>query len=427
MICQNAITKKGLGESQIHLEQMILAIFIMNPIMLNQYIVNDNWFELGIHKIIYNALKQSVVDKHLDMYKVQELLEKANFDYFNKIMDSYVSSALLDKHLSELEENYKIRQTAIVMEQLSMHQIDYPTFLENIRKIEEQTQYTETLVEPSPNEMFDDITLSNQSLIFNRLSNLNLLKLEKNTLNVIAARPSVGKSGLALNIFNDLASTNEYDCVYINMEMPDRDIYRRLVSMNTKNPMWHLEVLEKCSKAGALVMDCLLSFKDKDMKVISHPMDINSISTVIRNEQKKGKHVILFIDYLGYIKSSKESNDRERLGKICRDLQIMTKEYDCTIFLLAQINREGADNPTMNNLKDTGELEQSAHSVLLLSEIGNYDVNNDVQFIKLVTGKNRESIKNGKMIMKYHKKIQRFEVSTEEEAKKCAKEVKYEG
>lgn len=82
MICQNAITKKGLGESQIHLEQMILAIFIMNPIMLNQYIVNDNWFELGIHKIIYSALKQSVVDKHLDMYKVQELLEKANFDYF---------------------------------------------------------------------------------------------------------------------------------------------------------------------------------------------------------------------------------------------------------------------------------------------------------------------------------------------------------
>jgi len=35
----------------------------------------------------------------------------------------------------------------------------------------------------------------------------------------------------------------------------------------------------------------------------------------------------------------------------------------------------------------------------------------------LVTGKNRESLKNGKMIMKYHKKIQRFEVSTEEEAK----------
>ena len=232
---------------------------------------------------------------------------------------------------------------------------------------------------------------------------------------------------MALNIFNDLASTNEYDCVYINMEMPDRDIYRRLVSMNTKIPMWHLEGLEKCSKAGALVMDCLLSFKDKDMKVISHPMDINSIGTVIRNEQKKGKHVIVFIDYLGYIKSAKESNDRERLGKICRDLQIMTKEYDCTIFLLAQINREGADNPTMNNLKDTGELEQSAHSVLLLSEIGNYDVNNDVQFIKLVTGKNRESIKNGKMIMKYYKKIQRFEVSTEEEAKNCTKEVKYEG
>ena len=111
MICQNSITKKVLGESQIHLEQMILAIFIMNPIMLNQYILNDNWFELGLHKIIYEALKQSVVDKHLDMYKVQALLETSNFDYFNKIMDSYVSSALLDKHLCELEENYKIRQT----------------------------------------------------------------------------------------------------------------------------------------------------------------------------------------------------------------------------------------------------------------------------------------------------------------------------
>ena len=46
MICQNSISKKVLEESQIHLEQMILAIFIMNPIMLNQYILNDNWFEL---------------------------------------------------------------------------------------------------------------------------------------------------------------------------------------------------------------------------------------------------------------------------------------------------------------------------------------------------------------------------------------------
>ena len=51
--------------------------------------------------------------------------------------------------------------------------------------------------------------------------------------------------------------------------------------------------------------------------------------------------------------------------KRVRQLQIMTKDYDCTMFILAQINRTGEDKPSMSSLKDSGELEQTAHVLMI--------------------------------------------------------------
>lgn len=129
-----------------------------------------------------------------------------------------------------------------------------------------------------------------------------------------------------------------------------------------------------------------------------------------RKRENQNKHVILFIDYLGYIKSNERNmNDRERMGNIVRALQTMTKDYSCTIFLLAQINREGAENPSMQNLKDTGELEQSGHCILILNDMNTGEaILKDTHRMKVYVAKNRSGKRGGNLYFQFHRNTQSF-------------------
>ena len=133
---------------------------------------------------------------------------------------------------------------------------------------------------------------------------------------------------------------------------------------------------------------------------------IRGIKSIISRESKN-EHLVLFIDYIGYVHTGKKQNDRERIGEAVREIQLMTKDYDVTVFMLAQINREGNDEPTLTHLKDSGEIEQSAETVLILHN-PNKDLNEENPIYDILIPKNRNG-KQGKMEMKFNKPCQKFE------------------
>ena len=73
-------------------------------------------------------------------------------------------------------------------------------------------------------------------------------------------------------------------------------------------------------------------------------------------KEQRDEHLIVFIDYVGYITTKAGQSDKDRIGEVTRELNNITKDYNCTIFLIAQINRNGSDVPTMQDLKDRGYL-----------------------------------------------------------------------
>ena len=79
--------------------------------------------------------------------------------------------------------------------------------------------------------------------------------------------------------------------------------------------------------------------------------------------------------------------------------------YNCTIFLLAQINRSGEDNPKLSDLKESGELEQSATQVIILNA---EETNEDEQVVELTLAKHREG-KKAKLNLIYNRTNQIFE------------------
>ena len=143
-------------------------------------------------------------------------------------------------------------------------------------------------------------------------------------------------------------------------------------------------------------------------EVINGSKTVQSIKNKIIKEQRE-EHTIVFIDYTGYIVGKQGQNDRERIGEAVRELNNITKDYDCTIFLIAQINRNGSDIPTMQDLKDSGEIEQTADTIILIHD-DNKENNIDVKEVGLLIPKCRGGKRNIRIPVIFNKPKQRFEV-----------------
>lgn len=407
------------NEVQCKLEQNILAILSMNTKLLVQSEIDSDMFCYTLHKTIYHGMKQSINENEIDLLKLMSIIGEENIDYYLKLQDSYVSSASYESNIMMLEESYCKRKANEYIKALNDDSLELREYISKLNHLMDEYSYSDTH-EIDVQSLYDLITSDSKQIHFNDYTFMSSrVGFIEQTLNIISARPSIGKSAFALNLMNDLSKSQEYKCIYLNMEMTEKEIYERLVAMNTRIQINLFSQSQQNTKTRAIILNSLEEIKARNITILNKPMSLLSIEKLIIREKRKkenhSKHLILFIDYLGYIKSNdRNMNDRERMGNIVRALQTMTKDYSCTIFLLAQINREGAENPSMQNLKDTGELEQSGHCILILNDMeSDGNLQNDTHRMKVHVAKNRSGKRGGNLYFDYHRSTQLFtEVKT---------------
>ena len=257
--------------------------------------------------------------------------------------------------------------------------------------------------------MLNLIRTKDKLIKFNRFDELNnKLKIKKNTINIIAARPSEGKSALALNLFVDLAST--YKCLYFNMEMTREEVIERMLGIQSKIKIANI-INPQTDYQDNLIRESANKVYKLNYEIVNGSKNIKSLISKIIKEQKE-EHLIVFIDYIGYVSNKAGQSDKDRIGEITRMLNDVTKDYDVTIFIIAQINRNGSDTPTMQDLKDSGELEQSADTIILIHDENKQDTSSE-KVIKLLIPKCRGGARNVYIKMRYLKESQRMEEENE--------------
>ena len=258
----------------------------------------------------------------------------------------------------------------------------------------------------TPEEMIYMIRNREKTINFKRFKALNeKLKIKKKTVNVIGARPSEGKSALALNLFCDLAK--EYKCIYFNMEMTEEEVYERMLGIEANIPITDINK-PQTEYQEEYIMEVANKIYNYKYEVINGSKTVQAMKNKIIKEQRE-EHCIVFIDYTGYIVGKQGQNDRERIGEAVRELNNITKDYDCTIFLIAQINRNGSDVPTMQDLKDSGEIEQTADTIILIHDDKKED-NSDIKEIGFLIPKCRGGKRNIRIPVEFNKLEQRMEV-----------------
>ena len=387
-------------------EETIIGCLLTNDKLLNEFYLQPKHFLNDNNKII--------VGKILDLKK-----EGSNVDVVllcEKLTDTYLQSIAMDcvenlvtvsdfhPYQEKQEERYKAHAITMVMDKFKSKKISYDEMIESINKINGECNKNDSSANTmlSGQEIFELITTNSNELIFDYYQDMQrTLKLPMNTVNLIAARTSQGKSALSLNLCNDLSK--KYKCLYFNMEMTEKELYQRLTSINSGIPINDFYKIN--SSNSDRIWRGIEEVKKRNIKIYNGSKNVKALRTILTKESKK-EHCIAFIDYIGYVYGSNGQNDRERIGEVVREIQTMTKDLNITVFIVAQINRSGNEEPSLVNLKDSGELEQTAHCVMIIHN-QDKDPTNQTPQVKILIPKNRSG-KLGRIEMVFDKPTQRF-------------------
>lgn len=393
------------------LETKIIGCIIDKFELIKELYVDEKCFlNVQNRRIISFFKKMSQETKEFDV--TQFAMKFPTEEQQNKFID-YVTNALTKDYLisqfyeyqNTLQEAYRDHQLDEAIKEYEQHKLNREDLVERIQDINSESLYLKHSNKKTPKEMLSVIRSSDRKIEFNRFKSFNSkIVIKQNTVNIIAARPSEGKSALALNLMCDLSKT--YKCLYFNMEMTEAEVYERMLGIETGIPMEEIRTPVD-SYQNSLVNDMADKIYNYDYEVVNGSKSIRSIKSKIIREQRDS-HLIVFIDYVGYVTSRYGMSDKDRIGEITRELNNLTKDYDCTIFIIAQINRNGAETPTMEDLKDSGELEQSADTIILIHD-PHKDDKSDTKEIQLLIPKCRGSKRNIYIKVDYLKKSQRME------------------
>lgn len=323
------------------------------------------------------------------MQRVSQIIDLNNYD----ITD-------FDYYQQLLFEDYKEDLLKQVIDDFQQNKLTSDDLYNKIHSIEARTIDTTTGYK-TVDEIKDLVITNNKTIPF-RLEKLSKrIKLQEHDLMVISARTGIGKSGFALNLLEDLSKRHK--CILFNMEMSESSVYKRLISIMTTIPMDSLTTTDE--RKQRIINYACEQLSKRKLKIISRGQTIQSIRREIINEQRD-EHLMVFIDYVGLIGSTeKHKSLYELITSVVKELRNISMSYNCTIFLLAQINRSGEDNPRLSDLKESGELEQSATQVIILNA---EETNEDEQLVELTLAKHREG-KKAKLNLIYNRTNQIFE------------------
>ena len=191
---------------------------------------------------------------------------------------------------------------------------------------------------------------------------------------ILAARPAMGKTSLAMGIALHAAQTGT-PALFCSQEMPQEDLMDRLVSLRARVP------LERIISQGAMnaddwtdVSSAALALRDMPLMIDEQPaLNLMAVRSKARKAVREfGRVGLIVVDYLQLMvhEQSNAQNRNSEIEAISRGLKVLAKELSCPVVALAQLNRKCEERlnrrPMLADLRDSGAIEQDADVIMFL-------------------------------------------------------------
>ncbi|MGC8743387.1 MAG: replicative DNA helicase [Verrucomicrobiia bacterium] len=389
--------------SSVEAEQGALGCVLLGPqesmpVCIQKLKTNEEVFYDPRHQVIYKTLLE-MYDKRepIDIVTlVQKLRDNKNLDaaggmvYISSLADATPSVANLEYYLAIVKEKYllrkMIRTCAEVISNIYSYSGDVEELLDDVESkvLRVSEERVEETVEPIKSLVLKSVAqieqyFTNQGATdairtgFPDIDKLTL-GLHPGDMIVIAARPSVGKTSLAMNIAEHVAVEEKQPVGVFSLEMTAESLVLRMICS-------HARVNLKNVREGFLHDRDFSKITTAASKLSSSPLFIDDTSNMsILELRAKARRMaqqygikLFVIDYLQLLHSNSfraKENRQQEIAEISRGIKSLAKELNVPIIVLSQLNREVEKEknrkPRLSDLRESGAIEQDADVVGLL-------------------------------------------------------------
>ena len=366
----------------------LIGMFLVKPQLLDLTILKSSYFDKK-HRDIFTAIKKSYKENKTIILEDILAVKGIDVDLVIACSTSTATTALFEQYQDYAIKEYKKKALLATAKKLQNDEITIDEFYKDTNNFASLGSYSSTRL--TKELLKGSITKHKNNIKFTRFSNLEKkLNLKENDFVILAGATGVGKSGIAINLMDDLS--RNYPCVYFNFEMVEEELYQRLISINSKLNQKMLEQYETLPQKNMNVVNSAIDdISKRHIDIINHSSTLDKLRSFIMS-YKSDKHFIVFVDHVGLI-GVRAKNSYEKMTEVAKELRKMSLDNNCTIIGLCQLNREATKNakqPNLSMLRDSGELEQSASKVIFVWK----DEKSNAENYYLVIEKNRSGPKS---------------------------------
>lgn len=406
-------------------EQAVLgsALINENAVLGIMEKLKEDDFYVNSHKVIFSCMLDLYTsNKPIDMVTLLDILQVkgieesvGGLDYVLSLTNAPPNEANYKHYVDIVKRDSILRKLIAASEEIiektyTNEEEDMLSFAEKkIFDIAEKED-TSSLVDmvsviPSVMQKFEEIDKNGGAIrgVPTGFSELDAIThgLQKSDLILLAARPSFGKTSLAMNIVNNAAIKYNKKVAVFSLEMPKEQITQRTlcsisgVSME-KALGGELSKTEwkALHEGGKKLNNAKLYIDDSSLNTPT-----NILSKCRRLKREEGGLDLVMIDYLQLMTSGKRgydgSNRQNEIGDLTRSLKIAARELDVPILLLSQLSRDvdkrkDDHRPVLSDLRESGSIEQDADIVMFIYNPEHYgDVETAPNMRELMIAKHR--------------------------------------
>jgi len=422
-------------------EQAVLGSIMLRKEAMHEVedIINPDSFYVEKHKIIFRAmLDLSLKNEPIDMLSLstklieQKALENIGGNQYLAEILNVVPSSTNIKHYAEIVQKKYILRSLI-------EAADYVSEL----GFEESDDHMDDILDMAEKKIFSVISSPKSQKFINlkdalpeaweRLEKLHehkdmlrglptgfrdldnaLSGLQKSDLIIIAARPSMGKTTLALDIARISSITHDKSVLIFSLEMSSQQLVDRMLSAQSRVNAWNLRTGRLSSdREFSQLRDSLDRLAKAKIYIDDQPgnsiVRMKALSRRLKAE--KGLDLIV-VDYLQLMTTSKNYDSMvNQVTEISRSLKSLAKELNVPVLALSQLSRaveSRGGKPRLSDLRDSGSIEQDADVVMFIHrEDKNKDESEKTNIAEILIEKHRNG-PTGKVELYFDEKTTTF-------------------
>jgi len=408
----------------IEAEKALLGSIMMRGEVMHDIadIVGEHSFYSNQHKAIWSTLfelhsKGTPIDLLSISARLKEkgiLEQSGGMTYLTELINAVPSSTNAEYYAEIVEKKHTMRELLRAAEHITGLGYDEEADLHDILEKAEKTLYAVTNKSGSHKfvalkdtlheawERLDHLHKTKDELRgvptgFAELDN-KLAGLQKSDLIILAARPSMGKTSLALDIARRTAVNHKIPVAIFSLEMSSQQLVDRMLSAESQVDSWKMRTGHNLSVDGDFkaIGEAIGRLSDAPIFIDDQPgnniLKMRAVARRLKNEKGLGLIVVDYLQLMVPTQTRGTDNLVQQITEISRSLKNLARELEVPVLALSQLSRaveQRGGKPRLSDLRDSGSIEQDADVVMFIHRESDQDMGGRKEEAEILIEKHR--------------------------------------